>query len=220
MLTGRRMFAGEERTDVLAAVLRQEIDWNASPVDTPPRLRRLLERCLDRDPKRRLRDIGEARIVLDDLPHDASHWAHPGVARAGAPSVARAPIKPSLAVAAAVAMLVLGAAIGRFAWQTSRRMPVSMASSIAFERSTFQPGHFVNARFAPDGQTVSLSAAWRGPREIFQCGRAPVTGRAPEVEPPRVTIGGARAFLPRVETGNPYVNYGRSRWFPLAGAPV
>ena len=50
--------------DVLAAVLRQEMDWGALPTNTPAPLRRLLERCLDRDPKQRLRDIGEARVVL------------------------------------------------------------------------------------------------------------------------------------------------------------
>jgi serine/threonine-protein kinase len=64
MLTGRRALQGEETSDVLAAVLRQNIDWTALPADTPSRLRRLLERCLDRDVKQRLRDIGEARIAL------------------------------------------------------------------------------------------------------------------------------------------------------------
>ena len=64
MLSGRRAFAGEEISDVLAAVLRQDIDWSVLPEETPRRLRRLLERCLDRDVKSRLRDIGEARVVL------------------------------------------------------------------------------------------------------------------------------------------------------------
>ncbi len=50
--------------DVLAAVLRQDIDWSVLASDTPPRLRRLLERCLERDVKQRLRDIGEARVEL------------------------------------------------------------------------------------------------------------------------------------------------------------
>jgi len=67
MLSGRRAFAGDELSDVLAAVLRQDIDWSALPADTPQGLRRLLERCLERDPKRRLRDIGEARIAIDEL---------------------------------------------------------------------------------------------------------------------------------------------------------
>src|SRR5262245_10883061 len=66
MLTGRRVFAGDETSDVLAAVLRQDIDWSALAPDTPSRVRQLLERCLDRDPKTRLRDMGEARVVLAD----------------------------------------------------------------------------------------------------------------------------------------------------------
>ena len=49
MLTGRRLFAGETVSDTLAAVLRQDIDWTALPVGTPPGVRLLLERCLDRD---------------------------------------------------------------------------------------------------------------------------------------------------------------------------
>ena len=64
MLTGARAFKGEEISDILAAVLRQDIDWATLPPATSPRLRSLLERCLDRDPKTRLRDIGEARVEL------------------------------------------------------------------------------------------------------------------------------------------------------------
>jgi serine/threonine-protein kinase len=67
MLTGDRPFKGEDISDTLAAVLRQDIVWTALPATTPPRLRRLLERCLDRDVKTRLRDIGEARIELARL---------------------------------------------------------------------------------------------------------------------------------------------------------
>jgi eukaryotic-like serine/threonine-protein kinase len=66
MLTGRKLFDGETVTDVLAAVVRQDIDWSALPADTPATLRRLMRRCLERDPKKRLRDVGEARFVLDE----------------------------------------------------------------------------------------------------------------------------------------------------------
>jgi eukaryotic-like serine/threonine-protein kinase len=64
MLTGRRLFAGETVSDVLAAVLRQEVDLSALPVETPPQLRNLIARCLERDARLRLRDIGEARVLL------------------------------------------------------------------------------------------------------------------------------------------------------------
>src|SRR5678815_4745263 len=60
MLTGAQLFKGETVSDTLAAVLRQEVDWNELPRSTPRNVRRLLMRCLERDPKKRLRDIGEA----------------------------------------------------------------------------------------------------------------------------------------------------------------
>jgi serine/threonine-protein kinase len=67
MLTGDRCFKGEDISDTLAAVLRQDVDWAALPAATPARLRRLLERCLDRDVKQRLRDIGEARVEIPKI---------------------------------------------------------------------------------------------------------------------------------------------------------
>jgi serine/threonine protein kinase len=65
MLTGKSVFEGETLSDTLAAVLRAELDWKHLPPDTPPKVRRLLRRCLERDPKRRLRDIGDAWIEMD-----------------------------------------------------------------------------------------------------------------------------------------------------------
>ena len=61
MLTGKALFAGETVTDVLAAVVTREPDLDTLPAATPPAVRQLLRRCLDKDPKHRLRDIGEAR---------------------------------------------------------------------------------------------------------------------------------------------------------------
>ena len=70
MLTGRKPFTGESLTDVLAAVVSSEPDLDALPATTPLAVRQLLKRCLDKDPKRRLRDIGEARVLLEG--HDLS----------------------------------------------------------------------------------------------------------------------------------------------------
>src|SRR3990172_4677786 len=66
MLTGRRLFDGETVSDTLAAVLKTDPDWSALPAGTPEAVRKLLRRCLERDAKQRLRDIGEARIALRD----------------------------------------------------------------------------------------------------------------------------------------------------------
>jgi len=59
MLTGKQTFSGETLTDILASVVRAEPDWNVLPASTPDAIRRLLRRCLTKDPKQRLRDIGE-----------------------------------------------------------------------------------------------------------------------------------------------------------------
>jgi len=67
MLTGRSAFGGETLPDTIAAILGQDPDWSALPTATPAAVRRLLRRCLERDVKRRLRDIGDARTDLDDV---------------------------------------------------------------------------------------------------------------------------------------------------------
>jgi serine/threonine protein kinase/Tol biopolymer transport system component len=68
MLTGRRAFGGDEVSDTLAFVITKDIEWDALPPDTPSSIRRLLHRCLEKDPKRRLHDIADARLELDEPP--------------------------------------------------------------------------------------------------------------------------------------------------------
>jgi Tol biopolymer transport system component len=65
MITGRRLFEGETVSDILAAVLRADPDWEELPAATPRALRRLLERCLARDPRSRLHDVADARLELE-----------------------------------------------------------------------------------------------------------------------------------------------------------
>jgi eukaryotic-like serine/threonine-protein kinase len=67
MLSGVRAFKGDEWADTLAAVLRSNPDWSALPADTPEALRRLLRRCLQKDPKQRVQHIGDARLELSDV---------------------------------------------------------------------------------------------------------------------------------------------------------
>jgi len=74
MLAGRRPFAGDSVQETLAAVLRDEPDWGALPAGVPPMARRLVARCLRKDARRRLRDIGDARIELEEA-LSAPEWA-------------------------------------------------------------------------------------------------------------------------------------------------
>jgi eukaryotic-like serine/threonine-protein kinase len=106
MLTGQIAFRGESATDTLAAVIKEEPDWSRLPVGTPIRVRVLLQRCLQKDPKQRLQAIGEARIALDEVLSGVPH-----AALAGAPPVAedrwRRALPWALACVAMVSALAL-----------------------------------------------------------------------------------------------------------------
>lgn len=66
MLAGQAVFGGETTSDTVASVIRAEPDWSALPASTPPRIRELLRRCLQKDPRQRLQAIGEARIAIEE----------------------------------------------------------------------------------------------------------------------------------------------------------
>ena len=100
MLTGKQVFGAPEVSDILALVLTKEPEWQALSRRAPEPVRRLLRRCLEKDGKRRLRDIGEARILLDDL-------------EAGAPVADEArPRKGHLGWVAAAVMTVVALSFG------------------------------------------------------------------------------------------------------------
>ena len=97
MITGRRAFDGATTSDAIAAVLTREPDWARLQGDVPPAVRRLLQRCLAKDPKHRLRDIADAREHL----HDASN-----ASALAAPAVRRVPIAQLASIAAALVLMV------------------------------------------------------------------------------------------------------------------
>src|SRR6185436_3814964 len=68
MLTGRVAFPGETLSDTIVAILDRSPDWSAVPAGTPASVSRLLRRCLETDARKRLRDIGDARVDLEDGP--------------------------------------------------------------------------------------------------------------------------------------------------------
>ena len=112
LLTGKRLFEGETVSHTLAAVLRAEVDLADLPKHTPARVAHLIRRCLERDPTRRLRDIGEARIVLDDVLSGRVDEPRPGDGR------------PTIAAAGK----------GRFAW-----MAVALVSLVALAAMALWP---------------------------------------------------------------------------------
>ncbi len=77
LLAGCRLFAGETVSDTLAMVLRSDPDWTALPPDMPPSLRRLLQRCLQRDKRQRMHHIADARIVMEEILQDGTSAYEP-----------------------------------------------------------------------------------------------------------------------------------------------
>jgi serine/threonine protein kinase len=78
MLTGAQAFGRETVTDTLAAVVQKDPDWNLLPAATPPSIRRLLRRCLERDRKKRLPEIGAARLEIEDALSRREYSGHSG----------------------------------------------------------------------------------------------------------------------------------------------
>jgi serine/threonine protein kinase/Tol biopolymer transport system component len=160
-LVGRQLFEGETVSDTLAAVLRQEIPWSALPADTPAPLRRLLRRCLERDPKRRLHDLADARADLEEaeLPEEAPAPAPAATAEVASPSRRLSSTLVLLAAAVAGALLAYG-------WMRSRTVPPPKAGPFRFEilpasGSTFdyQNGP---ATLSPDGRNLALHVTSAG----------------------------------------------------------
>jgi serine/threonine-protein kinase len=147
MLAGQRAFKGEDISDVLAAVLRQDIDWSALPKDTPKNLRRLLARCLERDPKKRLRDIGDAWTDLD-----APAIEEPA-ALAAAPVVTPRKSLVATVLPWAVALLVSGAVI---TWALLRTPPVPTRN--VTRASVTVNGFTAFASLSRDGSRLAYTA--------------------------------------------------------------
>src|SRR5690606_19781742 len=102
MLTGQRPFGGERSSDIVAKVIECEPDFDALPAGVPLTVHRLLRRCLEKDPRRRLRDMGDARLDLTDAASEPAGEAVGSTSRGGITSRAT--------VAAVISALVAGTA--------------------------------------------------------------------------------------------------------------
>jgi Tol biopolymer transport system component len=152
MLTGRRLFEGETVTDTLAGILKTDPDWGTLPDNLPHQVERVIRRCLIRDPRQRLRDIGEARVRLDEPDAESGFFTGPITPLADAPP-ARLRFLPWALLAVAVAALGAVAFLG---WGPSGPVtPIQLAipapAGAGFQLNTSFPGLPV---ISPDGQYV------------------------------------------------------------------
>jgi Tol biopolymer transport system component len=164
MLTGQQVFRGETVSDSLAATLGGDIDWNKLPYGTPAHVRQLLARCLERDPRSRLRDIGEARVALDTPAATSGAARREGAAvsrnRAGIRAIW--PMLPGIALAA---VAVAGWTWWRAAPSTSREV---VHLDIVFPTDV-EPvsGRQGGIAITPDGRAVAMVGFKDGQRRLF-----------------------------------------------------
>jgi eukaryotic-like serine/threonine-protein kinase len=152
MLTGKQAFGGETVTDTLAAIMRAEPEWSLLPSATPVRVRVLLQRCLQKDPKQRLRDIGDARISLDEVLSGA-----PDPALAGTPQAAASFWRRALPWAVAAVFVLT---TGSLAFIHFREKPPAPAELMRLEiplpeNTTGDPSVFA---LSPDGRQLAFAA--------------------------------------------------------------
>jgi eukaryotic-like serine/threonine-protein kinase len=158
MLTGKRVFAGEDVSDTLAEVLKAEPNWKALPSDTPESIRRLLRRCLEKDRNVRLSDAAVARLDIDDAKH--------------APPLA-APVASSRRAWVAASFVIVSAAAIAFAAWTSRDSGTLDAPTTRF---TIQlpPDHAMSAAAPSRFPCLAMGGKWHSlpaaTRRVDRCG--------------------------------------------------
>ena len=143
MLTGRKLFDGDTVSDVLAAVLRAKPDLDALPRDTPPHLRSLVARCLEREPRQRLQCAGDARLALQ-TEYDVNETP----AAAAPPRINR--------LALVVGVLGILVAVATLAWAMLRSQPQSQeALHVNISEAAFK--QFTNTAISPNGRWLAYT---------------------------------------------------------------
>ncbi len=156
MLTGRRAFSGDDVTEVMAAVIRDTPDLGALPAGTPASVRRLLRRALDKDPRKRLRDMGDAGVELDEAMTGSGSESAPAVqaeGRRGSP------------VMLAGGAVVLAAMTGLAAWSLKPEpvveKPITRFAITLPEDQQLQSYTAPNLAVSPDGRHIAYRAQGR-----------------------------------------------------------
>ncbi len=131
-LTGKRAFQGETVSDTMAQILKGEPDWAALPAGTPPSIRSLLGRCLEKDPRERLHDIADARIELSLAMRSAEDViASPAISRR----------RPMILLAVGAAAVIIGILIGPAIRNVLHPKVISSSGPVVRSSIRLQPGY-------------------------------------------------------------------------------
>jgi serine/threonine protein kinase/Tol biopolymer transport system component len=215
MLTGHVAFPGETVSDTLVAILGREPDWAALPATTPPLAARLLHRSLEKDPKRRLRDIADARAELDD----ALEGGNTPATMVGRPALV--PGHSRWSRLAAIILIALASALAGWSVRRLNPAPDNPLFNATFTRLTNFEGDEAQATLSPDGKFAAFLSDRNGPLDVWltQVGSGGFTNLTPDSHMPTVrpvrNIGfsgdGSQIWF----DGAP----GRMRIMPMMGGP-
>ena len=148
MLSGRRAFDAGTVTDTLVKVLHHEPDWNRLPADTTPAIRALVARCLQKEPRQRLRDIGDARLAVED----ALVQPAPGGDRAAMGARQRRAIPAPLALVATM-LVTAGVTYGATTWR-ARSADAHAAAFDRVVRLVASPAQEFSPAISPDSSVM------------------------------------------------------------------
>jgi Tol biopolymer transport system component len=154
MLTGRRAFPGDEVSDTLAAVIRGEPDWHTLTDETPAPIRRLLRRCLVKDPKGRVADASIARIEIDEALNGATD----------VPTTATAVQRRERFVWASAVMVVAALAAAALVWSLRAAQPAGEIRLDIATPPTADPGSLA---ISPDGRRIVFVATSDGVSKLW-----------------------------------------------------
>ena len=159
MLAGRRAFDGETVTDVLGAIVHKEPDLASLPAHVPPRIRQLLQQCLQKDASRRLQSIGDARVALQEWLENPKEAEPPAVA--ATPAGRRWLPWAAALVAGALGLLAGATLLGRRAAPTEpvRRFEINVTEDAVFSRL----GSGLVA--SPDGRAIAYTTGIEGEKQ-------------------------------------------------------
>jgi serine/threonine-protein kinase len=158
MLAGRRAFKAESMTDIVVSVITKEPDWSALPDETPGNVRKLLRRCLEKDSKRRLRDIGDARVEIEET---LSEPRATPAARLASRSSRWAGAIP-WAIAALVTVVASISFIGRSREPSPTAAPVRLVLTLPEDQRLWLGslyGHWPGVAISPDGARLVYVAS-------------------------------------------------------------
>ncbi len=154
MLTGEHLFTGDTAAEIMASAIKEEPKLDRLPVSTPPVIRRLIERCLNKDPKQRLRDIGEARILLNGPREEPPAKSTPTASRS------------RLSGGAWASAAILGIAAAGFAFVHFREKPPA-EQMLRYLIAAPESSTVNSLAISPDGRYLVFAATVSGKRRFW-----------------------------------------------------